>query len=101
MFAGIVRFLTSGQLPKIYGEPRFFFTYPGFDWVQPWPVAWMYVHYVVLALLAVAIALGAWHRIACALFTLGFAYTQLVDVTNYLNHHYLVVLVGAQLALLP
>jgi hypothetical protein len=101
MFVGIVRFLLSGWIPQLYGEPRWFFTYPGFSWVRPWPVEWMYVHYSVLALLALAIAVGAWHRLACALFTLGFAYTQLVDITNYLNHHYLVVLVGAQLALLP
>jgi vitamin K-dependent gamma-carboxylase len=101
MFAGIVRFLASGQLPRIYGEPRFFFTYPGFDWVQPWSVAGMYVHYSVLAILALAICAGAWHRVACALFAIGFAYTQLIDITNYLNHHYLVVLVAVQLALLP
>jgi hypothetical protein len=101
MTAGIVRFLASGQLPRIYGEPKFFFTYPGFSWVQPWSVTGMYVHYAVLAVLAFAIMLGAWHRIACALFALGFAYTQLIDVTNYLNHHYLVVLIAAQLALLP
>jgi hypothetical protein len=101
MFTGIVRFLVSGQLPKVYGEPTFFFTYPGFSWVQPWSVPGMYIHYGALALLALAIAAGAWHRIACALFALGFAYTQLIDVTNYLNHHYLVVLLAAQLALVP
>ena len=50
---------------------------------------------------AVAIALGWHYRVAIVLFTLGFTYTQLVDVTNYLNHHYLVVLLGALLACLP
>ena len=53
MVVGILRFLASGQLPRIYGEPRFFFTYPGFEWVQPWPVWGMYLHYSLLALLAV------------------------------------------------
>lgn len=101
MFAGILRFLATGWIEKMYGEPHWFFTYPGFSWVKPWPVPWMYVHYSVLALLALAIALGAWHRLACVLFVVGFAYTQLIDVTNYLNHHYLVVLVGILLAVLP
>jgi hypothetical protein len=101
MFAGILRFVASGQLPRIYGEPKFFFTYPGFSWVTPWPVPWMYVHYGVLAVLALAIAAGAWSRVACALFAVGFAYTQLIDITNYLNHHYLVVLLAVLLALLP
>ncbi len=101
MFAGIVRFLFTGWIEAMYGQPRFFFHYPGFDWVEPWSVTGMYVHYGVLAGLALAIAAGAWHRVVTPLFVLGFAYTQLVDVTNYLNHHYLVVLLGALLAVLP
>jgi vitamin K-dependent gamma-carboxylase len=101
MLVGILRFLATGWIEKMYGEPTYFFSYAGFDWVRPWPVWAMYLHYAVLAALALAIALGWFHRIACVLFVAGFAYTQLIDVTNYLNHHYLVVLVGAQLALLP
>jgi vitamin K-dependent gamma-carboxylase len=101
MFLGILRFLATGWIEQMYVEPTWFFSYPGFDWVKPWPAWGMYLHYVVLAVLALAIAAGAFHRVACALFTLGFAYTQLIDVTNYLNHHYLVVLIGVQLALLP
>jgi hypothetical protein len=101
MCGGIVRFLATGWIETMYGDPKWFFSYAGFGWVRPWPVAGMYIHYVVLAVLALAIALGAWHRLASALFAIGFAYTQLIDVTNYLNHHYLVVLVAAQLALLP
>ncbi len=101
MVIGLVRMLLSGWIPQVYGEPRFFFTYPGFHWVEPWPLWGMYVHYVVLTLLAVAITVGAWTRVAAALFTLGFAYTQLIDVTNYLNHHYLVVLLGILITALP
>jgi hypothetical protein len=101
MFVGLVRFLATGWIEKMYGDPSWFFTYPGFEWVRPWPVWGMYVHYTVLALLALAIAFGLFHRAVCALFVVGFTYTQLIDVTNYLNHHYLVVLVGIQLALLP
>jgi hypothetical protein len=100
MFGGIVRMLLSGWIPQVYGEPRFFFTYPGFAWVTPWPVWGMYVHYGVLAVLALAIAAGVWLRPAAILFTVGFAYTQLVDITNYLNHHYLVVLLGGLVAVL-
>lgn len=101
MCAGIVRFLATGWIEKMYGEPSWFFSYPGFAWVRPWPTWAMYIHYGVLALLALAIATGAFYRIACALFILGFTYTQLIDVTNYLNHHYLVVLIATLLALLP
>ncbi|MBP9088694.1 MAG: HTTM domain-containing protein [Kofleriaceae bacterium] len=101
MFGGTLRFLSTGWITPLYGEPRWFFTYPGFAWVHPWSVTGMYIHYSVLAVLALAIALGAYTRLACALFTVGFAYTQLIDVTNYLNHHYLVVLLGGLLTFLP
>lgn len=101
MFAGLLRFIATGWIDKMYGEPHWFFTYPGFAWVRPWPTWAMYVHYGVLASLALAIALGAFYRVACALFVVGFTYSQLIDVTNYLNHHYLVVLIAIQLSLLP
>ncbi len=101
MCFGILRFIATGWIEPMYVEPHWFFTYPGCDWIRPWPAWGMYLHYGVLALLALAIALGVFHRIVTMLFVLGFAYTQLIDVTNYLNHHYLVVLLGVQLALLP
>jgi vitamin K-dependent gamma-carboxylase len=101
MCLGIVRFLATGWIDAMYVEPRWFFTYPGFGWVQPWPSWGMYAHYVVLAALAAAIAVGALYRVAIVVFVVGFAYTQLIDVTNYLNHHYLVVLLGGLLAVLP
>lgn len=101
MFGGICRFLTTGWIEPMYERPRFFFTYPGFEWVTAWPAWGMYLHYAVLAALALCIAAGVWSRAAAALFTLGFLYTQLIDATNYLNHHYLVVLLGALLVVLP
>ncbi|MBA3465717.1 MAG: HTTM domain-containing protein [Deltaproteobacteria bacterium] len=101
MFVGIVRLLSTGWIETMYGDPHFFFTYPGFGWVRPWSVTGMYLHYAVLAVLALGIAAGYRHRLVTLLFVVGFTYTQLVDVTNYLNHHYLVVLLGVQLALLP
>ena len=101
MCVSCMRLLASGWIDTMYVEPSWFFTYPGFEWVRPWPGWGMYLHYAVLAALALAIATGAFYRIVTPLFTIGFAYTQLIDVTNYLNHHYLVVLLGAQLSLLP
>ena len=101
MFSSCARLLASGWIDTMYVEPRWFFTYPGFDWIRPWPAWGVYLHYAILAVLSLAIAAGAFHRIVTPLFTIGFAYTQLIDVTNYLNHHYLVVLLGVQLACLP
>ena len=47
------------------------------------------------------IALGAFYRVASVLFFLLFSYTELTDVTNYLNHYYLASMLSVLLALSP
>ncbi len=101
MAFGAVRMLATGWIDPLFVEPSFYFKYPGFSWVQPLTRDGMYALYASLAVLATCIALGAFYRAATLLFTLGFAYAQLIDVTNYLNHYYLVVLLGFELTLVP
>jgi len=99
--AGIVRFLFTGWIELQYEQPRWFFSFPGCSWVRPWPAPGMLLHYSALAFLALGIALGLRTRVCLMLFLIGFAYTQLIDLTNYLNHHYLVLLLGVLLLVLP
>lgn len=101
MSAGLVRFMANGWIERFYGGPAFFFKYWGFAWVAVPPVPWLYVLFSVLALAALCIALGLFYRAAAAVFFLGFTYTQLLDVTNYLNHYYLVCLLALLLVLVP
>ena len=96
-----VRFLAKGWIDRLYLEPEHHLTYPGFGWVQPWPSPWMHLHVVVLALLGGCIALGYRHRLAAALFVIGFAYAELIDAALYLNHYWFVTLAGLLLVLLP
>jgi vitamin K-dependent gamma-carboxylase len=99
--AGAARALLSGWIPRLYHEPAFFFTWPGLDFVRPLPYPLMHVVYGALVGLGLAIAAGRWTRAAAGLFFALFSYTQLVDITNYLNHHYLVSLLCLLLAVLP
>ena len=101
MSAGLVRFMANGWIERFYGGSRFFFKYWGFEWVAVPAVPWLYVLFSVLALAALCIALGVFYRAAAAVFFLGFTYTQLLDVTNYLNHYYLVCLLALLLVLVP
>src|SRR5687767_5228525 len=78
MLLGLVRFLASGWIDKVFVAPRYFFTYPGFEWVTPWAAWGMHLHYAVLAVLALCICVGLFYRAAIVLFTLGFAYVQLI-----------------------
>lgn len=101
MCAGAVRFMANGWIDRFYGETSFFFKYWGLTWVPVPPVPWLYVLFSGLAVAALCIALGAFYRVATVAFLLGFAYAQLLDVTNYLNHYYLVCLLALIMVFAP
>ena len=92
------KYVANGWIARYYVDPAFHFTYYGFEWVRPWPGPWMYVHVTVLGVLAACIALGACYRLAAGLFFLGFSYLFLLEQARYLNHLYLVCLLGFLLA---
>lgn len=94
-------YLTSGRVRMLYVEPQFHFTYRYFDWVHPWPGIGMYLHFIALILLGVAITLGFRYRLASFLFAIGFTYVFLLEQTNYQNHYYLVTLLSWVNLLLP
>jgi len=101
MAAGMVRFLASDWIDRLYVQPTFFFRYWGFEWVAV-PPGWAVTALVaVSAFLALAIAAGLYTRVAAALFVLGFSYLELLDVTNYLNHYYLAALLALLLCFVP
>jgi Vitamin K-dependent gamma-carboxylase len=101
MFASTVRFMAYGWVEQLFLKPKFFFTYPFFDWVQPFSAPFMYLLFIVTAWAAVCIALGLFYRVACILFFLCFTYVELIDKTNYLNHYYFVSLVALLLIFIP
>jgi hypothetical protein len=57
--------------------------------------------FVALAIASACVAVGLFYRVAIVVFFLGFTYVQLCDVTNYLNHYYLVSLLALLLATMP
>src|SRR5689334_20106825 len=70
MAAAMTRFLAKGWVAELYVKPVFHFGYPGLEWIRPWPGALMHVHFILLALLAVGIACGAFYRLCITLFFL-------------------------------
>src|SRR5204863_382571 len=78
-----------------------YFSYPGFEWIRPWPSPLMHAHFVLLALLALGVSVGFCYRICATLFFLGFTYVELIDQTAYLNHYYLISLLSGLMIFLP
>lgn len=101
MLIAVVRFFVHDWIAEYYLTPTHFFTYRGFGWVKPWPGHGMYVHFAVMGACAALIIVGLWYRVATALFTVLFAYAHLIDKTNYLNHYYLLICLGALMTVLP
>ena len=101
MFIEMMRFFAKGWIERYYIRPQFYFTYDFFHWLSPWPGDGMYVHFTMLAILAVFIAVGFLYRTSALLFFLGFTYVFLLDKTNYLNHFYLISLLSFILIWLP
>lgn len=97
----VMRYFHYDWIERYYIDPTFFFTYFGFDWVQPWPGNLMYVHFLVLGICAVFIMLGLWYRISAILFFIGFTQVFLIDQANYLNHFYLISLISFLMIWLP
>lgn len=101
MLFSVIRFMLYGWVHDLYIKPSYFFTYWGFDWVKPWPAWGLYLHFALLAVLALMIMVGLYYRWATLLFFLGFTYVELLDKTNYLNHYYFVSLVAFLMIFMP
>ncbi|NTX33012.1 HTTM domain-containing protein [Myxococcus sp. CA033] len=96
-----IRFLAYGWVDVLFVRPRFHFSYWGFDWVPSLPAPWMHLVFAALALLGAFLAAGLFYRATAVLLFVAFTYVQLVDVSNYLNHYYLVSLLLGLLIFVP
>jgi len=96
-----LRFLAFGWVDELFAEPHFFFTYYGLSWIHVAPIAVMKGIFVALAVLGLCIAAGLFTRASLVVFAILFAYVNLCDVTNYLNHYVQVFWLVCVAACLP
>ncbi|TNN71323.1 Vitamin K-dependent gamma-carboxylase [Liparis tanakae] len=71
--------------------------FPLFNVVQPLPLDWMYLVYVVMFFGALGIMLGCFYRLSCLMFISTYCYIFMLDKTTWNNHSYLYGLIGFQL----
>lgn len=95
------RFASEGWIADHYVEPLFHFKYYGFAWVQALGSMGMHLVHLLLFGSALFVTLGLFYRWAAVVLFLTFTYTELIDLTYYLNHYYFVSLVCFLLILLP
>lgn len=100
-FTLAVRFMAEGWVERAFVTPTYFLSFWGFDWIRVLPPPGMYAVFVAIAVASLGIALGLFYRASIATFFFLFTYVELVDVTNYLNHHYLVSLLALLMCFMP
>ncbi len=98
---GALRFLLNGWVQRFFVEPKVFFHYWGFGWVRAWSATGMQLHFVLLALLGLCVAGGVFYRVTAPLAFVAFTYVELIDVSGYLNHYYLLSLLLLLAAFMP
>lgn len=100
MIWSIIRFWYNGWIESLYLEPKFHFSYYGFEWVKPLG-NWTYLLFVLCGLASLCIAIGYRYRVAIVVFFLSFTYIELMDKTTYLNHYYFISILSFLLIFIP
>lgn len=100
MLISLIRFWINGWIDTLYIQPKFFFSYYGFEWVKPLG-SLTYLLFFICALSCLFIVLGYKFRAAIIVFFLSFTYIELMDKTTYLNHYYFISLAAFLLIFLP
>lgn len=100
MLISIIRFWSYGWIETLYINPKFHFSYYGFEWVKPLG-EWTYLLFFVCGLSAFFIALGFKYRLSVLVFFLSFTYIELMDKTTYLNHYYFISILSFLMLFLP
>ncbi|MCA9507409.1 MAG: HTTM domain-containing protein [Myxococcales bacterium] len=92
------------RLLPVVGEYNYqliYFKYRFFEWVNPITPQAMEWVFRIYALAGLAIVLGIFYRFASITAALCISYIFLVDITNYLNHIYLVIIVSYMMIFIP
>lgn len=97
----MLRYFVKDWIHLQFEAPSYFFSYPGLDFLHPLPAPGMQILFACLLIASLLILVGLYYRASIVFFTLGFTYVHLVDQSNYLNHYYLVSLMGALMCCMP
>lgn len=93
--------IATGWVRRTLIEPKFTFSFIGFEWLQPLPGSGMYIYFAIMGTLGLLIALGYKYRFNAFAFAIMWAGVYLMQKTSYNNHYYLLMLLAFIMAFLP
>jgi hypothetical protein len=100
-FISTLRFMLLGWVDLHFVHTQVQFKYYGFEWVQLLSPAIIYAIHILMLLASLGILLGTYYRICAIVFFVCFTYSELIDLTYYLNHYYFVSLVALLMCVVP
>jgi hypothetical protein len=103
LFFGSIRFMYLGWIEDHYADPIVHFHYWGMSWIPHFSTNTLYIIHVLMALAGIGTAIGQGkiYRLSAIVLFFTFTYTELIDLTYYLNHYYYVSIVSFLLCLVP
>ena len=101
MLYQVIKYFDKGWISAYWVEPPINFKYYGFEWVTTISPEVTYFLFTMLGVLAIFIIFGFKYKIATALFFIIFSYFFLLEMTRYLNHFYLILLINFLLIFVP
>ncbi|MEM9694254.1 MAG: HTTM domain-containing protein, partial [Myxococcota bacterium] len=96
-----LRYLSAGWATEHYVEPVMTFRFYGFQWLGEPSTVVMYGLFGLQLVSSVAIGFGLFYRLSCLAFTFAHTAIFLLAAEYYLNHAYLISMLGVMMAVLP
>ncbi len=100
-FLETVGAIFTGWIKTAFIDPKFTFSFIGFEWLQPLPGNGMYIYYAIMGVLGLFIMLGYRYRVSMILFLIMWTSVYLMQKASYNNHYYLLVLLSGIMVFLP
>jgi hypothetical protein len=101
LFISTLRFMALGWIEDHYIEPVLHFYYFPFQFLPRLSAFGLYAIHGAMLLASLLVMLGWFYRPAAIILFLTFTFTELIDLTYYLNHYYYVSLVCFLLIWVP
>ena len=93
--------ILTGWVKNVFINPKFTFSFIGFEWLQPLPSNWMYFYFVIMGLIGLCVMLGYKYRLNIILFTILWSSVYFMQKSSYNNHYYLLILISFLMIFMP
>jgi len=93
--------ILTGWVRQVLIEPKFTFSFIGFEWLQPLPGFWMYVYFGIMGICGLMVMVGYKYRWSIVSFAILWSGTYFMQKSSYNNHYFLLILLSLFMAVVP